>query len=208
MREKRVFPARDLRERSACAGSTYVCIPVSTAAGGAFSVQPAKPPLLLPRGPTLLRFSVWQFRSSCARNEKRAWPGHKSLNPVQSSVSSSRFFSFLPGRFRDRRGDTGKRWTTVTGFRRSQPAKGRRPTTRWGSRGWGAIVNLLLCNVVSRTVTRSNDVDISKGKYYLARCRLVASSLVLAFASATSSFETQGNIGYCGSRVFGVVWER
>lgn len=50
VREKGVFPARDLRERSACTGSTYVCIPVSTAGRGAFSVQPAraKSPLLLP----------------------------------------------------------------------------------------------------------------------------------------------------------------
>lgn len=97
VRERGVFPARDLRERSACTGSTYVCIPVSTAARGAFSVQPAraKSSLLLPLGPTFLRFSVWQFRSSCTTNEKWAWPEHKSLNPVQSSVSSSRFFSFL-----------------------------------------------------------------------------------------------------------------
>ena len=49
-------------------------------------------PLAAPPGQR--HFSVWQFRSSpYARNEKRAWPGHKSLNPVQSSVSSPRFFS-------------------------------------------------------------------------------------------------------------------
>ena len=99
---------------------TYVCTPVSARGTSSLFESPPRPCCCcLPPPPPPSSPHGWQFRSSsCARNEKRAWPGHKSLNPVRSSAGSlrRRAFSQLPFSGQHRaQGRRDERRSTTTG---------------------------------------------------------------------------------------------